>query len=295
MHQNKNIKHQPVLLSEVLQILDPKPGETYLDLTSGYAGHAQEILNRTKEFKGSVLVDRDQEAIRFLKQKFRETELSIVSSDFLSASQKLLDSGEHFDLILADLGVSSQHLDEANRGFSFRLDGPLDMRMDQNQVLTADYIVNNYSKKDLVTILKDYGEEPKAQGIADLIIRNRPLKNTEQLAGLARKVWPSSKSHPATRTFQAFRIAVNNELELLEKSMAIWLDLLNENGRIAIISFHSLEDKIVKNFIRDHSRSKYGSDLVNLTKTPIMANVDEIVHNPRARSAKLRAAVKINK
>src|SRR5690606_33091357 len=147
-----------------------------------------------------------------------------------------------------DLGVSSPHLNQASRGFSLQSDGPLDMRMDTTQSLTAEKVVNTYSREELADILRRYGEEPKAQKIASLIVSNRPITTTKQLADIAAKAWPShSKIHPATRTFQAIRVAVNNELALLEKSWPIWLDqLLAPGGRIAIISFHSLEDRLVK-------------------------------------------------
>lgn len=288
-------KHYPVLLSAVLQYLDPKEGEKYLDLTAGYGGHAAEILDRTlgKPHK-TTLVDRDRNAIATLHAKFAETGATIIHKDFYSASRELKDKGEQFDLILADLGVSSPHLDNADRGFSFRFDGPLDMRMDDRQGLTAEEIVNNYDEADLSRILQTYGEEPRAKKIARLIVEHRPIQTTGKLAEIVARAWPGhSRVHPATRTFQALRIAVNNELEQLKQSLPIWIDLLAPGGRIAVISFHSLEDRIVKQAFMEAAGDRYDAVLRLLTKQPVIADDQETVFNPRARSAKLRCAVKI--
>jgi len=295
MHQeNQNHLHQPVLLQPVLAYLDPQPGETYLDLTGGYGGHAAAVLDRTHNPSGTVLVDRDQNAINELEQRFKGQGIGIRHADFYTASRTLAAEGKQFDLILADLGVSSPHLNQASRGFSLKADGPLDMRMDQSQALTAEQVVNTWSKEDLTDILKRYGEEPKARHIATLIVDNRPIKTTEQLAQIVAKAWPGhSKIHPATRTFQALRIAVNDELELLRKSLPVWMDtLLAPGGRIAVISFHSLEDRLVKQVFAEKAGDRYDAQLRLLTKRPIIGDDTEIVFNPRARSAKLRAAVK---
>lgn len=301
MHQNKhqnNIQlHIPVLLPQTLEYLDPKAGDSYLDLTAGYAGHAKAILERTQAPEKSVLVDRDPAAIAELQQQFTAGQPEIRQADFLTASRELAGEGKQFNLILADLGVSSPHLNQASRGFSILQDGPLDMRMDTTQSLTAEQVVNTYSEEELVDILKRYGEEPKARAIASLIVHNRPIKTTEQLAKIAAKAWPGhSKVHPATRTFQALRIVVNDELELLRNSLPIWIDtLLAPGGRIAVISFHSLEDRLVKQAFQEASGDRYDATLKLLTKNPATGSADEIVYNPRARSAKLRAAVKIKK
>lgn len=297
MHQNKNQntykQHVPVLLDEVLRYLDPKAEESYLDLTAGYAGHAQAITERTGSLTTTVLVDRDSNAIKVLKETYGDTDIALRQQDFLSASEQLLAENRRFDMILADLGVSSPHLNEDSRGFSLQGSGPLDMRMDQEQVLTAETILNNYSIDSLTDILKRYGEEPKARQIAAGIVQARPLTSTDQLAEIAKKAWPGhSRVHPATRTFQAIRIAVNDELGMLEKGLPIWLKLLAPGGRIAIISFHSLEDRMVKNALKEASGDRYDAELQLLTKRPVVATSIEIVHNPRARSAKLRAAVK---
>lgn len=295
MHQNpKNIKHIPVLLDEVLQCLDPKADESYLDLTAGYGGHAAEVLTRTKRPDLAVLVDRDQKAVNELTTKFGES-VSIRHQDFLGAAQELRGEQVAFDIILADLGVSSPHLNEAERGFAISNSGPLDMRMDQSQALSAETIVNSYSEAELADILWKYGEEPKARQIARLITGNRPFLTTTELATVVAKAWPGrSRVHPATRTFQALRIAVNDELRLLELALPLWLELLNPGGRIAIISFHSLEDALVKQVFQESGGDRYDATIRLLTKRPITASPQELVFNPRARSAKLRAAVKIN-
>lgn len=297
MHQmdKQNTLHTPVLIEQVLTYLNPREGDRYLDLTGGYGGHAAAVLSETKNPKGSVLVDRDQNAINELEVRFAGQGITLLQADFLSASRRLKAEGKQFDVILADLGVSSPHLNQASRGFSIRLDGPLDMRMDQTQSLTAEEVVNTYKAEELEQILKAYGEEPKARQIASLIVSNRPITSTGQLAAIVATAWPGrSRVHPATRTFQALRVVVNDELEMLRKSVPVWVDdLLAPEGRIAIISFHSLEDRIVKQELAERAGDRYDAPLRLLTKHPITGNDHEIVSNPRARSAKLRAAVKI--
>jgi 16S rRNA (cytosine1402-N4)-methyltransferase len=296
MHTNTKTKykeHVPVLLQEVLSTLNPQNGETYLDLTAGYGGHASEVLAKTNMYTASVLVDRDEQAIKVLKKHFEHTAIEIIKSDFVTASEKLKSKKQRFDLILADLGVSSPHLNSASRGFSIREDGPLDMRMDQSQSLSASDIVNNYSADEIGDILRDYGEEPKARKIALLIAEHRPFKTTHELARIVALAWPGySRVHPATRTFQALRIAVNDELKQLAYALPVWTGLLKPGGRLVVISFHSLEDRLCKQYFKDHTDS-YESDLVSLTKRPLTAGPTELVINPRARSAKLRAVAKI--
>jgi 16S rRNA (cytosine1402-N4)-methyltransferase len=297
-HQNQNKKyeqHVPVLLSEVLQYLDPQAGESYLDLTAGYGGHAEAVLERTKSAELSVLVDRDRNAVQVLEQKFGG-KTQILPGDFLSASERLVSEGKKFDIILADLGVSSPHLNEASRGFAIAQAGPLDMRMDQSQSLNAADVVNNYKEDELADIIYRYGEEPKSRKIARLIVQHRPFTTTTELANVVAKAWPGrSRVHPATRTFQALRIAVNDELELLEHSLPLWVQLLSPGGRLGIISFHSLEDRIVKQFFKEQAGDRYDADVRLATKRPISAGPHELVFNPRSRSAKLRVAVKIKK
>jgi 16S rRNA (cytosine1402-N4)-methyltransferase len=295
-HQNKQTAHVPVLLEQVLDYLSPKAGETYLDLTAGYGGHAAAVLNKTGNYASSTLVDRDERAIEELRRQFGSKKIELRNQDFLSASRELVDQGRQFDLILADLGVSSPHLNDSQRGFAIKESAPLDMRMDQRQTLTAEVLINSYSEDQLADILRRYGEEPKAKIIARAIVAARPISTTDQLAAIAAHAWPGhSRIHPATRTFQAVRVAVNDELLQLELALPLWQQLLAPDGRLAIISFHSLEDRLVKRALAEVSGQRYDAELRLLTKSPITADSTETVHNPRARSAKLRAAVKINK
>jgi 16S rRNA (cytosine1402-N4)-methyltransferase len=291
--QNQKNQHIPVLLEPVLQYLDPKEGESYLDLTAGYGGHARAVLEQTHAAQLATLVDRDSNAVAAL-EPYANAGARIIHSDFLAASTELVATGRRFDLILADLGVSSPHLDQAERGFAFGQDGPLDMRMDQNQTTSADTVVNTYSQDDLKRIIKSYGEEPRAATIANAIVAARPLHSTQALADVVRSVmpWKGSKTHPATKTFQAIRIAVNDELELLTASLPLWFRLLAPGGRIAVISFHSLEDRLVKQAFKEVAGERYDAELQLLTKRPVVADNTELVFNPRARSAKLRVAVK---
>ena len=293
--QNKNQQHIPVMQDEVLTFLDPKEKEHYLDLTAGYGGHASLILERTLSAAGSVLVDRDEMAVTQLKTKFKGSGITIMHEDYVSAAQRLIRDNRMFDLVLADLGVSSPHLNMASRGFSFQQDAPLDMRMDQRQELTAEFIVNNYDKAALTQILRTYGEEPKASQIVDRIISNRPVSSTLQLAKIVAQAWPGhSKVHPATRTFQALRIAVNDELGLLKTALPLWVELLAPGGRLVILSFQSLEDRVVKQFFAEVAGDRYDTELRLLTKKPVVPGQNELVSNPRARSTKLRAVAKIN-
>ncbi len=296
-HKNKNKnKHDPVLLEAVLKYLGPKPDESYLDVTAGYGGHAKVIMERTLKPSLVTLVDRDSNAITYLNEQFAGLDIEIIQEDYLSKSKELLKNGNKYNIIFADIGVSSPHLNEASRGFSFKSDGPLDMRMDQTQELMASEIVNHYKEDKLAKLIKDYGEERRARKIAGTIVRNRPIHGTEELAQIIKSISPGySKVHPATQTFQAIRIAVNNELEQLRQALPVWVDLLEPGGRLGVISFHSLEDRIVKQFFKELSVNKYDSTLELITKRPIIADREEIVINPRSRSAKLRVVAKINK
>ena len=295
--QKNELGHIPVLLREVIEVLAPKPGQSYLDLTAGYGGHSSAVLDLTKAPKAAVLVDRDERAAEALSGQFKNTGVRIVRSDFLSALKELSQKGSRFDLILADLGISSPHLEDAQRGFAFSLPGPLDMRMDTRQELNAEHLVNRLPETELADILARYGEEPKARSIARAIVSSRPLSDTGQLAAIIAKTAGfrarRAKTHPATKSFQALRIAVNDELAQLAQGLPLMSDLLTPGGRMAVISFHSLEDRIVKQFLADKSGNRYDSELQSLTKRPITASQHELVSNPRARSAKLRAAAKI--
>ena len=288
----KNL-HTPVLLSEVVANLAPKPGATYLDLTAGYGGHAKEILDVTRQYKNSVLVDRDEFAADYLRQKF-PPEIKIINQDFYSVVLQLLQCGNTFDMILADFGVSSLQLDRPDRGFSFREDGPLDMRMDRRQSVTASDIVNHYSERDLAELFVKYGEEKtgRAKMLAREIVTHRPITTTKELASIIASKSKYSHTHPATRVFQAIRIEVNNELSEIEQTLPLLPKLLNPGGRVAIITFHSLEDRLVKDFFKESTSHGEESELSVITKKPLVATPDELVINPRARSAKLRVAVR---
>jgi 16S rRNA (cytosine1402-N4)-methyltransferase len=293
--QDQSISHVPVLMKEVLKYLNPKQGDRYLDLTAGFGGHSAAVLTLTANPSDAVLVDRDEVAVTVLQDQFGLAGAEIMHTNFLYASQQLLRTERQFDVILADLGVSSVHLNEASRGFSIKKDGPLDMRMDQSQRLTAYKIVNSYSQAALAELLFAFGEEPKAHSIARNIIKARPIKTTGELAAIVARSWPGHhRVHPATRTFQALRIAVNDELQQIQLSLPIWIQLLAPAGRIVVISFHSLEDRLVKQAFQERGGDQYDAELSLLTKRPVMASSDELVFNPRARSAKLRAAAKIN-
>lgn len=291
-HHHNN-SHLPVLLEASIKFLAPKQGESYLDLTAGYGGHASEILLKVDGVKKMTLVDRDINAIKSLKQTNLK-DANIIHMDFAGACKKLVEDKQKFDMIMIDLGVSSPHLDNGERGFSFMTNAKLDMRMDESQALTADTIVNSYSEQDLAEILKGFGEEPKAKIIAKAIVENRPLHSTIELAGIVEKIYGRrGKKHPATRTFQALRIAVNQELQQLESVLLLLPRLLNIGGRVVIISFHSLEDRMVKRSFVEGSRNGYESIYRVLNKKPI-SGANEDVFNRRARSAKLRAVIKIN-
>lgn len=286
--------HVPVLLDATLRELAPKVGESYLDLTAGYAGHASAVLAKTNNFKDSALVDRDEYAISHL-QHMADKGVRLMHTDFASAAQQLANEGRVFDLILIDLGVSSPQLDQGERGFSFSHNGPLDMRMDRRGETTAADLIQSTSIRELTDIIHRYGEEPykQAQRIAEVIVENRPFKDTAALADCIRQNYRGKrmKIHPATRTFQALRIAINDELGQVERTLPLLPKLLSKNGRVGVISFHSLEDRLVKQYFKTQSQAGYEAELTVQTKKPIAGDIED-VHNPRSRSAKLRVAVK---
>ncbi len=286
--------HRPVLLQATLDVLQPQMGETYLDLTAGYGGHASAVIAKIGDAHKATLVDRDQNAINEL-QPLATLGARIIQQDYLSAARDLHAAGQTFDVILLDIGVSSPQLDNPQRGFSFMHEGPLDMRMDQSQGESVADMINRVDREELTRILRDYGEEPHAARIASAILANRPYATTTELAQVIAQTirGPRGKIHPATRTFQALRIAVNDELAQLSHTLELLPDLLNADGRVAVISFHSLEDRLVKQFFREQAQSGYEARLRIITKQPISGATQD-VSNPRARSAKLRAAAKIN-
>ena len=296
-------KHQPVLLKQTLAVLNPKSGESYLDGTAGYGGHAAAVIEKVGTSGRVVLVDRDWDAIKELTTRFGDR-TEIIHDSFVNAAKDLAEDGSLFDLILLDLGVSSPQLDEASRGFSFRESARLDMRMDQSQSLSAADVVNTYREATLADILYRYGEETRSRAIARSIIEHRPITSTEELAAIIRRIVPKIKGiDPATKSFQAIRIEVNNELDSLSQVLPLLVRLLPPGGRLAVISFHSLEDRIVKQFFDIESRDcicppkqpictcGHTASLKKLLTRPISGGQDET--NPRARSAKLRAAEKL--
>jgi len=277
--------HIPVLLHEAIAYLSLKPGGHYLYATVGGGGHAQAMLEALPDTT-LIAIDQDEQAIAATQYRLAPYGDRI---EFWPGNFADYDPGnQRFDGILADLGVSSVQFDQADRGFSFRQNAPLDMRMNRNQEQSAAELVNHADEKTLADLIYHYGEERLSRRIAGAIVRSRPLSTTTELAEVIWKSVPASyrhgRIHPATRTFQALRIAVNQELEVLQNFLKKSPHWLKPGGNLVIISFHSLEDRIVKYAFREHP------DLQIMTKKPITASENEICQNPRARSAKLRAA-----
>ena len=293
-------RHRPVLLEEMLAILQPRSGGCYLDATVGLGGHAEALLIRSAPAGRLWGIDRDAETLALAKGRLRQFEdrVELFQGNFDMLGAIAVENGwGPFDGILFDLGLSSFQLDNATRGFSFMRDGPLDMRMDrQGYEKTAAELLARISERELVRLLQEYGEERWARRIAARIVQERrvqPLTSTVQLARLVaaavpRRAWPR-RIHVATRTFQAVRIAVNDELARLKRGLQDAGEWLTAGGRICVISFHSLEDRIVKETLRGWARSK-PPRVHLLTKRPVIPTEQEIETNPRARSAKLRAA-----
>jgi 16S rRNA (cytosine1402-N4)-methyltransferase len=287
-----NDLHTPVLLYDTLGHLAPKKGDRYLDLTAGYGGHAAEVIKKVGDESLATLVDRDAFAVSKLKERFPRAR--IIHADFAGALGILKNEGEKFDVVLADLGVSSVQLDEAERGFGFQNDSELDMRMDQSQELSAKDVLNYYSVDRLERILKEYGDEPRAKRIAQLIKEARPLNLTSELEALVKKVYTGySKKNPATRTFQAIRIEVNDEMGQLNRALSLIPEVLEQGARLGIITFHSLEDGIVKKFFKENS-GKYDGMVKDLKVLKSSDTIDS-VRNLRSRSAILRSVIYENK
>ncbi len=288
--------HTPVLLEESTDLLLGGGGRLFVDCTLGLGGHARRILEKNPQ-AFVIGIDRDEEAIELARENLREFEwrFFIYKADFADLDEVLRAEGiDKVDGFLFDLGVSMLQL-KSERGFSFQIEAPLDMRMDKDQKLTAYKIVNEYPERELARIIWEYGEEKLSRKIARAIVRYRkkkPIETTKELAEIVLSVYPErlkhGRIHPATRTFQAIRIEVNRELESLKIALEKTPDLLNPKGRLVVISFHSLEDRIVKNFFKEHS------DIFRvLTKKPITPSEEEIKMNPASRSAKLRAGERI--
>jgi len=289
--------HQPVLLNEVLEYLNPSPGKNFIDGTVGFGGHALSILEKNKP-DGKVLgIDSESKVLEILKEKVSDQRLILAQGNFINL--KKIATENKFTLIngiLLDLGISSWHFEKSGKGFSFQKDEPLIMNYSGNE-LTAEEIVNQWTENELVEIFREYGEERYARPIARLICQKRkiePIKTTDQLVEIIKQSVPGKyryrRIHFATKTFQALRIAVNDELDNLKKVLPQALEALEAKGRLVVISFHSLEDRIVKHFFRQAAKDGYVSIL---TKKPIMASQEEIELNPRSRSAKLRAIEKL--
>ncbi|MEW5957235.1 MAG: 16S rRNA (cytosine(1402)-N(4))-methyltransferase RsmH [Chloroflexota bacterium] len=301
--------HEPVLLAEVITALQPHAGGVYIDGTVGAGGHALSILNESAPAGRLFGFDRDQSALELAKQRLLQfgARVHLLHSNFDQLSR--LARQHHLppaDGILLDLGVSSMQVDQPERGFSFQADGPLDMRMDNTAGPTAADLVNRLPETELANLIYRYGEERHSRRIARAIVRARPLKQTGELARLivqasrTGKGQKQAKIHPATRTFQALRIAVNDELGALERALPQAIELLKPGGRLAVISFHSLEDRIVKQFFKQEAQDcicppdqpvctcRHKATIRIITKRPIMPSLAELDRNPRARSAKLR-------
>jgi 16S rRNA (cytosine1402-N4)-methyltransferase len=283
-------QHVPVLLDESLQYLNVRPGGVIVDATLGLAGHSSAIARRLGAKGRLICFDRDPEAMAKAKARLEE-----VAAELGSEMPQAADAIEpnSLDGLLADFGVSSLQLDEAHRGFSFRSDGPLDMRMDTRSGETAEQVVNQEDENELADLIYEFGEERRSRRIARAIVRARPITTTAELAQIVAAAAPAMKGdkiHPATRTFQALRIRVNNELGEIQSLLKSAPSLLKPGGRLVLISFHSLEDRLVKDAFRDAARDKVYEVL---TKKPVVASEQEELRNPRSRSAKLRAAEKL--
>ena len=304
--------HQPVLLQETIEFLLTDPNGIYVDCTLGGGGHLSHLLNFTGSNVQVIAIDRDKEILEASRKKLNLPKITFIHEDFRYLSRILnrLNIGKVSGVLL-DLGVSSMQLDTASRGFSYHEDARLDMRMDNEQALNAEEIVNHYSEEEIARIIYNYGEERYARNIARSIVKYRQQKaidSTLELVDIIKSSVParySREKHPARRTFQALRIAVNSELEALQEVLPQAVDHLLIGGRLCVITFHSLEDRIVKNFMQEQAREcicppdfpictcGHRANVKILTRKPVLADENECHQNPRARSAKLRVAERI--
>ena len=297
-------QHVPVLLEESLEYLNVRPGGVVVDATLGFAGHSSAIARKLGAKGRLICFDRDEQAMAKAKARLEalaeelgaESEGGMPTVEYVarpfSEIAEVIRPGE-LDGLLADFGVSSMQLGEAHRGFSFRAEGPLDMRMDPRSELTAEQVVNQADEEDLANLIYEFGEERRSRRIARAVVRARPISTTAELARVISAVAPSMKGdkiHPATRTFQALRIRVNDELGEIHSLLKSAGSLLKPGGRVVLISFHSLEDRLVKDSFRASAKAGV---LKILTKKPVVAKEQEALRNPRSRSAKLRAAEKV--
>lgn len=305
-----DIEHVPVLYQETISLLAPRPGGRYIDATVNGGGHAEGILERSSPDGRLLGIDADPEAVVAAQRRLERfgDRVVLVNENFANLEQVALGLGfVPVQGVLFDLGLSSIQLAAAHRGFSFAVVGPLDMRFSPAERLTAADIVRTYSEEQLTKLIREYGEEPRARAVARAIVAERqraPIVTTARLAEIIASVVPRRRGgiHPATRTFQALRIAVNRELEMLVAGLRQALEVLAPGGRLAVIGFHSLEDRIVKRFFAEESRAcicppglpacvcQHKPRLEILTKKPIVPSAEEIDRNPRSRSARLRVA-----
>jgi 16S rRNA (cytosine1402-N4)-methyltransferase len=293
----REASHVPVLLKEAIDFLNVRRGGTYIDATVGLGGHSYEIAKRLGAPGHLIGLDKDPAALEIAREKLTGEDfpkVTLIQCSFAEVRERF---GKDFaDGLLADIGVSSLQLNDATRGFSFQADGPLDMRMDPRSERTAEQVVNHLDERELADVIYEFGEERRSRRIARAICRSRPIRSTAQLADVisaaARPMNQAERRiHPATRTFQALRIFVNRELDDLRALVEAVPRILKPGGRVVVISFHSLEDRIVKDAFREGA-NKYKYFRI-LTKKPVVASEDEQDRNPRARSAKLRAAERI--
>ncbi|MGA9586712.1 MAG: 16S rRNA (cytosine(1402)-N(4))-methyltransferase RsmH [Terracidiphilus sp.] len=296
---SRSERHVPVLLQDAIQFLNVRAGSVIADCTLGLAGHATEIARRLGPQGRLIGFDRDPEALALAKSRLDQVvaelgsqapQITLIGEAFSSISSHVEPAS--LDGILADFGVSSLQIDEARRGFSFMADGPLDMRQDTRSGPTAAQVVNEANERELADLIYEYGDERRSRRIARAIVRGRPVTTTGQLSRIVASAAPAMKQdkiHPATRTFQALRIYVNRELDEIRELLEAAPKLLKPSGRLVVISFHSLEDRIAKDILREYAHQGI---VQILTKKPVTANEEETDRNPRSRSAKLRAAEK---
>jgi len=287
--------HTPVLPEQVIGLLSVREEGVYVDATVGFGGHAASILSRLGPGGRIVGIDRDPEALAWCRERLGNNRVFLAQGRFSQMEDVVKGLGfPAVDGVLLDLGVSMHQLKRPSRGFSFSSEARLDMRMDPGESLTAWDVVNTYDERALEKVLADYGEEHRSKRIARAIVLQREKKHIETCIELAELILSvcrrHGRAHPATKTFQALRIEVNGELDELRKALRSGLGLLNRGGKLCVVSYHSLEDRIVKNFMRDHARS---GQLRLLTKKPVAPQRDEVRWNPSSRSAKLRGAEKI--
>lgn len=289
------MNHVPVLLQEVLEYLDVKSGDVIVDCTFGFGGHSREFLKKIGNKGRLIGIEKDAEVISKLGDEFKEKNFEIVSGDFRNLQENLEKLNiRSVDKILFDLGISSFHFDSSKRGFTFSKDEPLDMRIDSRLGATAADLVNSLSKDELADLFYHLADEGESRIIAKAIFdarrKNRITTTLELVSIVSRAKRGREKINPATKVFQALRIAVNDELKAISEALPQAINLLNRNGRIAVISFHSGEDRIVKNIFKEFQQL---GKINILTKKPLQASGSEIIANPRSRSAKLRAAERI--